>query len=558
MMTSSLMMYSSMYLYSNNMQIMIEWSIFKMNSLNFEFIILLDWISMLFSSIVLLISSMIMIYSSIYMNSSNYNFKFIMLLITFILSMILMINSPNIMSIILGWDGLGLSSFCLIIFYQNWQSYNSGMITIITNRIGDVAIIISMSLSLSYGSGNTFLSNFMNNHMILFIMLAAMTKSAQFPFSSWLPAAMAAPTPVSALVHSSTLVTAGIYLMIRYNMYIYTNNLSTKMLLLLASLTMLMSSMSAIFEFDMKKIIALSTLSQLGLMMSMLMLNLKYLALYHLLTHALFKSLLFMCSGIIIHNSFNNQDIRLLSMMNYSNPFISSALMISFMSLSGFPFMSGYYSKDLIMETMLMSSTNKISLMMLFMASIFTVMYSIRVCYYCINSKIYNSYIPPITNMSENLIMNLSIMPLTLLSIISGSMMNWMFFSNYTPSIILPINLKTLMIFISLSGIILFMYMKMMKLMKMKFLTHMFKSLWFLNNFNKNLHPYTLHYSEKFYENLEKGWLEHLISKNLLNLIKMLKSYYINKINTMNMLKFSMILIIMFIMPFLFMMIFYL
>lgn len=190
--------------------------------------------------------------------------------------------------------------------------------------------------------------------VLFMVVLAAITKRAQIPFSAWLPAAIAAPTPVSALVHSSTLVTAGVYLIIRFN-YILGANL---ILFYVGSITMFMAGLGANYEIDLKKIIALSTLSQLGVIILILSLGFRELAFFHLLTHALFKSLLFLCAGVFIHGAQDCQDIRLLGGTLLRTPVSSVFFICCSLSLCGFPFLSGFYSKDLILEVYIIGLIN--------------------------------------------------------------------------------------------------------------------------------------------------------------------------------------------------------
>jgi len=184
-----------------------------------------------------------------------------------------------------------------------------------------------------------------------------MTKRAQIPFSAWLPAAMAAPTPVSALVHSSTLVTAGVYLLIRFSPAL--GGVEQRVLLLLAGLTMFMAGLGANFETDLKKIIALSTLSQLGVIMGILALGYAKLAFFHLLAHALFKALLFMCAGSVIHSVGGTQDIRSIGGLIYSMPLSITSINLANLALCGTPFLAGFYSKDLILEVAFSRAVNE-------------------------------------------------------------------------------------------------------------------------------------------------------------------------------------------------------
>lgn len=185
-----------------------------------------------------------------------------------------------------------------------------------------------------------------------------MTKSAQMPFSSWLPAAIAAPTPVSALVHSSTLVTAGVFLLIRFYNFLTEIKYFNFILIIISCSTILIAGLSALTECDLKKIIALSTLSQLGVIIASLGLGCVNLAFFHLITHALFKALLFICAGSIIHFHIHGQDLRTIGNLTRQLPFTISALLIANISLCGLPFISGFYSKDMILETAIFNPIN--------------------------------------------------------------------------------------------------------------------------------------------------------------------------------------------------------
>nr|UKO33027.1 NADH dehydrogenase subunit 5 [Stenochironomus sp. 3CZ] len=414
-----------------NFSCFLEWEIFSFNSNMILMVLIFDWISLLFMSFVLLISSLVIFYSKDYMGADLNINRFILMILLFVTSMMMMILSPNLISILLGWDGLGLVSYCLVIYYQNLKSYNAGMLTALSNRLGDVALLLSIAWMLNFGSWNFLFylemmkMNFDMQVICMFVIFAAMTKSAQIPFSSWLPAAMAAPTPVSALVHSSTLVTAGVYLLIRFNLLFCDTSIS-EFLLLISGLTMFMSGMGANFEFDLKKIIALSTLSQLGLMMSILSLGFMKLAFFHLLTHALFKALLFMSAGVIIHNLKNCQDIRNMGELINFMPFSVSCMNIANLALCGFPFLAGFYSKDLIMEMVLISWVNLFIFFLFFFSVGLTVSYSFRLFYYLF---IMNSMISSLNSVNENSkIMSKMMFVLFIFVIFMGSILNWLIF----------------------------------------------------------------------------------------------------------------------------------
>jgi len=212
------------------------------------------------------------------------------------------------------------------------------------------------------------------------VLLAALTKRAQIPFSSWLPAAIAAPTPVSSLVHSSTLVTAGVYLLIRFRPVL--SDYCLMFLLVVSCITIFIAGLGANYEFDLKKVIALSTLSQLGLMMGILSLGEPMLAFFHLLTHALFKALLFICAGCIIHNLGNCQDIRFIGSASVLIPLTCCFFNVCNLALCGLPFLSGFYSKDLVLEVLSIGYLNFFIYFIFFFSTGLTVWYSVRLRYY--------------------------------------------------------------------------------------------------------------------------------------------------------------------------------
>nr|QZP41016.1 NADH dehydrogenase subunit 5 [Geoscapheus dilatatus] len=451
---SSIILFSlSFYFIMNDLVYFIEWEIVNINSGCVVMTLLFDWMSLLFLSFVFFISSLVILYSDYYMYGDYNMNRFIYLVLLFVMSMMFMIISPNMISILLGWDGLGLVSYCLVIYYQNVKSYNAGMLTALSNRIGDVALLMVIAWMLNFGSWNYIyylecMSNSFEMIVITFmVVLAAMTKSAQIPFSSWLPAAMAAPTPVSALVHSSTLVTAGVYLLIRFSPS-FSLSLNT-FLLLISSLTMFMAGIGANFEFDLKKIIALSTLSQLGLMMSIMSLGFASLAFFHLLTHALFKALLFMCAGVVIHSMSDSQDIRFMGNMPFQMPLTSSCLMISNFALCGMPFLAGFYSKDLILEMVSFSYLNILGFFLFYFSTGLTVCYTFRLFYYSMCGDFNLSTFNHMEEEDKNMLIGM--LPLLMMVILGGSILSWLIFP--TPSyIFLPIYLKILVIMISLIG----------------------------------------------------------------------------------------------------------
>nr|ALO70274.1 NADH deshydrogenase subunit 5 [Aloconota currax] len=508
----------------------IEYKLLVINTSSVEMVILIDWMSLLFMSFVLYISSMVIYYSFEYMQEDKNLVRFILLVVMFVLSMMLLIISPNLISILLGWDGLGLVSYCLVIYYQNIKSYNAGMLTALTNRVGDVALLLGIAWMLNYGSWNYIFyleimkTDFSMQVISCLVVLAAMTKSAQIPFSSWLPAAMAAPTPVSSLVHSSTLVTAGVYLLIRFNFAL--NYYLLAGLLFIGTMTMFMAGLGANFEFDLKKIIALSTLSQLGLMMSILALGEFKLSFFHLLSHALFKATLFMCAGCIIHSLMNCQDIRFMGSLIKQMPLTCCFFNISNLSLCGFPFLAGFYSKDLILEILSMNYLNIFIYMIFFVSTGLTVSYSFRLVYY---SLIGDFNFLSLNNLSDHgSAMLKSMAGLIFLVIMGGSMLSWLIFP--TPYFIcLPLVMKLLALIVTFIGLWLgceFSYFTLnynLKSMNWLKLSWFFSSMWYmpiLSTFGVNY--FSLNLGKFLYLNIDQGWSEYFGSQKIyFNIMKM-------------------------------------
>nr|QCI09369.1 NADH dehydrogenase subunit 5 [Lygaeus sp. FS-2019] len=527
-----------------------DWEIYSLNSCSVVMTLLFDWMSMLFIGSVFFISSMVIIYSDSYMSSDCNKNRFLILVLLFVLSMMFMIISPNLVSILLGWDGLGLVSYCLVIYYQNFNSYNAGMLTILMNRLGDVAILLGIGVMFNFGSWyfmcySFYLTNF--SFMLMFlVVIASFTKSAQIPFSSWLPAAMAAPTPVSALVHSSTLVTAGVYLLIRFsNIFSF---FDTTFFLLISVLTMFMSSLGASFEYDIKKIIALSTLSQLGLMMSILFMGYPIISFFHLLTHAFFKALLFLCAGLIIHCVNDTQDIRYMGGLMSMLPFTISCFGISNFSLCGLPFLSGFYSKDMVLELMMISGYNLLIFVIFFVSVGLTVFYSVRLVYYVVFNNVnllsFGMYF-------EDKLMNSSMIFLVLMSIFKGSILSWLIFP-FSNLIFLPVLCKILsLIFILLGGFLGYEFSKiyfysLFYFSNFMFLNFFFGYMWFMPISSTYLMgSIGLKMSLHFLYVIEFGWGEYMISK----LLCMMSIYYskLNFLISSNNVKINMILFMMFI-----------
>uniref|UniRef100_A0A5S6R6E6 NADH:ubiquinone reductase (H(+)-translocating) n=1 Tax=Trichuris muris TaxID=70415 RepID=A0A5S6R6E6_TRIMR len=348
-----------------------------------------------FCCVVFCLSVFIMYFSFFYMSTDIFLPRFLLLMTCFILSMIIVNNSASCWTMWLGWEGLGITSFLLIMYYNNWKSTNSAMTTILMNRLGDFCLMISL-LSFTQNFSWSLNSTYTITFLILLVMFATISKSAQLPLMSWLPIAMAAPTPVSSLVHSSTLVVAGSILCLKFGWSFFTYNMLW--LSITGYLTSLYASIMAFLELDMKKILAYSTMSQIALVMFMLSCNLKSLMLMHIINHALIKALLFMNFGVYIINMFGNQDSRNFYMSN-SMLWITLSMIICLLTMCGITFTSSYYSKEYsLLFYMKEDSILMLVNLMIFMSFAYSVriIYLIILCNKSFNPK-YTSFWPNLT-----------------------------------------------------------------------------------------------------------------------------------------------------------------
>nr|AFK08575.1 NADH dehydrogenase subunit 5 [Bemisia tabaci] len=367
---------ATMMIFSKNKTIMIEWKMMSLSSGDMNMFFLLDEKSSVFTLMVMMVTTSIMIYSQFYIQKKKV--MFLKILIMFMASMVMLILSPNMVTLIMGWEGLGMTSFSLIMFYQNKKSVMSSMYTMMMNRVGDITLMVAMMILMNYSSWMFLSMEYLSSSTswVTLMTVSMFSKSAQVPFSSWLTEAMAAPTPVSALVHSSTLVTAGIYLMIRFKSVMMESGMNT-VVLTVAMITLSMASMNSLLEMDMKKLVALSTLSQISIMFISISTNLYSLAFFHMIMHATFKSLIFLCSSTYISNS-NTQDLRKMYSTSINLLVTNVAFNVASMVLCALPFMSSFYSKEIIMEMIMITPLNKITTLTFIILMMVTASYSLK------------------------------------------------------------------------------------------------------------------------------------------------------------------------------------
>jgi NADH-ubiquinone oxidoreductase chain 5 len=342
---------------------------------------------------VLIVSSLVHIYSIGYMSHDPHNQRFFSYLSLFTFMMIILVTGNNLLVMFVGWEGVGVCSYLLVSFWFTRIAANqSSLAAFLMNRVGDTFLTIGMFVVLwSFGNidyATIFsLSPFYTENIItiigICILIGAMAKSSQLGLHVWLPLAMEGPTPVSALIHAATMVTAGVYLLMRTSPLIEYSSTVLSLCLWLGAITSIFSSLIGLFQQDIKKVIAYSTMSQLGMMVIAIGLSSYNVALFHLINHAFYKGLLFLGAGSVIHAVSDNQDFRKYGGLKLFLPLTYTIMLIASLSLVALPFMSGFYSKDFILE----SSYGQYyfsSITVYFIATIgamFTTLYSAKVLY---------------------------------------------------------------------------------------------------------------------------------------------------------------------------------
>lgn len=366
-----------------------EW--FRVNGIQVNFGFQIDQLSLMMVLIITGIGTLIHLYSIGYMSHDKGFYKFFTYLNLFVFSMLLLVMGSNYLILFIGWEGVGVCSYLLIGFwFKNWEYGKAARKAFIMNRIGDLGLLIGIFLiaketnALDYISVQNNASKFaIDSPIIIFIcaslFIGAMGKSAQVPLYTWLPDAMAGPTPVSALIHAATMVTAGIYLVVRSN-FLYTLAPTVQDgILFIGFLTALLAGFYALRQNDIKKVLAYSTVSQLGFMFVALGLGAYTTAMFHLMTHAFFKALLFLGSGSVIHAMSGEQDMRFMGGLKKYIPTTHWTFLIGTLAISGFPLLSGMISKDEILISAF--AKNPIYWVILFVIAAMTATYMFRLYY---------------------------------------------------------------------------------------------------------------------------------------------------------------------------------
>ncbi len=396
----------------------------------------IDPLSSVMLIVITFISALVHIYSIGYMSHDPHKPRFMSYLSLFTFSMLSLVVSDNFLQLFFGWEGVGLCSYLLIGFWYKKETANDAAIkAFIVNRVGDFGLAVGIFLIFFYFGTINFNEIFrlvpqlsekqliflgfdfnLITLICLFLFIGAMGKSAQFLLHTWLPDAMEGPTPVSALIHAATMVTAGVFLVVKCSPIFEYSKVALNMVTIVGMVTAIFAASVALVQNDIKKIVAYSTCSQLGYMFFAAGIGAYHVAMFHLFTHAFFKALLFLGAGSVIHAFNDEQDIRNMGGIRKKLPFTYVAMLIGTLALTGFPFLSGFYSKDAIIEFSYLSeaSFSNYAVFIGVFTAFLTAIYSWRLFFKTFHGT-YNNKKVPIEKTHESPIIML--FPLFLLSI---------------------------------------------------------------------------------------------------------------------------------------------
>nr|WCH57936.1 NADH dehydrogenase subunit 5 [Hypnea nidifica] len=536
--------------------------------------LLFDTITSVMLIVITWISTLVHLYSITYMKTDPHRPRFMSYLSIFTFFMLILVTADNLLQMFLGWEGVGLASYLLINFWYTRLAANQSAIkALVVNRIGDFGLSLGIFCvfwifqSLDYSnifSIIPFLDTQYFKFMGLeyhglsligfFLFIGAVGKSAQLGLHTWLPDAMEGPTPVSALIHAATMVTAGVFLMIRFSPLLEFSSFLLSLLVIFGSLTAFFAGMTGIFQNDLKKVIAYSTCSQLGYMIFSCGMSCYDVSLFHLINHAFFKALLFLSAGSVIHAVSNEQDMRKMGSLINFLPMTYSLMLIGSLALTGFPFLTGFYSKDFILELTHCSSycnldllSSSLALWLGSVSVLFTAFYSFRLIYLTfINSN--NSNRIFLFNIHESSLLMGS--PLILLAIGSlffgfltqdlfigvgtdfwkGSIFILPYHSFHVEAEYLPITIKWLPFLLSCLGICLssianityiYKYILLKAFQLSFFLLHLINKKWYFDVLYNRFFVYpALNFGYKVsFKALDRGFIELAIPFGLSNLV---------------------------------------
>tara|TARA_B100001996_G_scaffold296468_1_gene236774 strand:- start:587 stop:2500 length:1914 start_codon:yes stop_codon:yes gene_type:complete len=439
--------------YENNL-VIVNWINSGLLEVNWS--IKIDTVSSIMLVVVCLVSSLVHIYSIGYMSHDPHKTRFMSYLSLFTFSMLILVTSDNFLQLFFGWEGVGLCSYFLIGFWFKKDSANSAAIkAFLVNRVGDFGFALGIFLifylfgTVNYDEVFSQIPQSLSKEIsfigitikaidliCILLFIGAMGKSAQFLLHTWLPDAMEGPTPVSALIHAATMVTAGVFLVVRCSPIFEYSELTLNIICIVGMTTAFFAATVAIVQNDIKKIIAYSTCSQLGYMFFAAGVGAYNVAMFHLFTHAFFKALLFLGSGSVIHSFNEEQDIRNMGGVWKKLPYTWALMVIGTLALTGFPFLSGYYSKDAIIEFAYLKGSDLgiLAAYMGIFTAFLTAMYSWRLIFKTFHGSYENKKIK-IEDMHESpYVMLLPLFILAIGSIFAGFFLKELFIGHYSSS----------------------------------------------------------------------------------------------------------------------------